>query len=277
VSGIVFAAVAPHGPIAVAETCTEEELAQAAATRAGFEELTRRFAAAAPETVMIATPHSIHVEGSMAVVLAATLEGAVAGSDGRTIMLECRTDRGLADLALSCLREADIPAVGASFGGNRLDEAVMPMDWGTLIPLWYLGGRDDPACAAVVVSPARDLSPQAHVEAGRALAQAAEQSGKRVAFVASADHGHAHADEGPYGYDPAAAEFDDNITRLVSDNRLEDLLELEPGLVERAAADSWWQLLMLHGVLGDGFRAELLSYEAPSYYGMLCAAFTPGR
>jgi aromatic ring-opening dioxygenase LigB subunit len=277
VSGIVFAAVAPHGPIAVAETCTEEELAQAAATRTGFEELARQFAAASPDAVIIATPHSIHVQGSMAVVLAAALEGAVAGSDGRTIMLECRTDRGLADLALSCLRDAGISAVGASFGGNRLDEAVMPMDWGTLIPLWYLGGRDDPACGAVVVSPARDLSPQAHVDAGRALAQAAERSGKRVAFVASADHGHAHAEEGPYGYDPAAAEFDDSITRLVSDNRLEDLLDLEPGLVERAAADSWWQLLMLHGALGDRFRAELLSYEAPSYYGMLCAAFTPGR
>ena len=54
------------------------------------------------------------------------------------------------------------------------------------------------------------------------------------------------------------------------------LAELDPDLVERAAADSWWQLLMLHGALGNGWRSELLSYEAPSYYGMLCAAFTPG-
>ena len=30
---------------------------------------------------------------------------------------------------------------------------------------------------------------------------------------------------------------------------------------------------MLHGALGDGFRAELLSYEAPTYFGMLTAAF----
>jgi aromatic ring-opening dioxygenase LigB subunit len=275
VGGIVFAAIAPHGPIAVAEACTDDELEQAAATRAGFEELSSRFESASPETVIVATPHSIHVQGSMAVVLAAELEGAVAGSDGRTIMLECRTDRELADLALSCLQEAGIPAVGASFGGNRLEEAVMPMDWGTLIPLWYLGARDEQACEAVVVSPARDLSPQTHVDAGRALAEAAERSGKRVAFVASADHGHAHAEEGPYGYDPAAKEFDQSVTGLVSANRLDDLLGLDPALVERAAADSWWQLLMLHGALGDRFSAELLSYEAPSYYGMLCAAFTP--
>jgi hypothetical protein len=37
-------------------------------------------------------------------------------------------------------------------------------------------------------------------------------------------------------------------------------------------------MLMLHGALaatGTSWRAELLSYEAPTYYGMLCAAFEP--
>jgi aromatic ring-opening dioxygenase LigB subunit len=34
-------------------------------------------------------------------------------------------------------------------------------------------------------------------------------------------------------------------------------------------------MLMLHGALGDGFDVELLSYECPTYFGMLCAAFAP--
>jgi len=33
---------------------------------------------------------------------------------------------------------------------------------------------------------------------------------------------------------------------------------------------------MLHGALDGAFGVELLSYEAPTYFGMLCAAFTPG-
>lgn len=272
---IVFGAIAPHGPIAVTEACTDEELALAAATRKGFEELARRCAAAAPEVVLVATPHSVHVQGAMAVVLSSQMEGAVSGTDGRTIALECEIDRELSALVLDTMQAAGVAAVGVSFGGNRLDEAVMPMDWGTLIPLWHLGSRGDPPLPAVVVSPARDLTPEAHVDAGRALADAAARSGKRVAFVASADHGHAHDADGPYGYDEAAAEYDGLVTRIVAENRLADLLELDPTFVERAAADSWWQLLMLHGALGDGWAAELLSYEAPSYYGMLCAAFTP--
>jgi hypothetical protein len=34
-------------------------------------------------------------------------------------------------------------------------------------------------------------------------------------------------------------------------------------------------LLMLHGAIGNGFDAELLSYEAPTYFGMLTAGFAP--
>ena len=272
---IVFGAIAPHGPIAVTEACTDEELELARATRNGFEELARRCAAAAPDVVLVATPHSVHVEGAMAVVLSSGMEGAVAGTDGRTIVLECEIDRELSALALDAIRSAGVAAVGVSFGGNRLEEAVMPMDWGTLIPLWQLGGRAEPPLRVVVVSPARDLTPEAHVVAGSALADAAARSRKRVVFVASADHGHAHSADGPYGYDPASAEYDACVTRIVGENRLVDLLELDPDFVERAAADSWWQLLMLHGALGAGWTSELLSYEVPSYYGMLCASFTP--
>jgi aromatic ring-opening dioxygenase LigB subunit len=275
VSGIVFGAVAPHGPIAVREACTDDELELAAATLAAFDELSERCAACEPEIIVVVTPHSVHVVGSMAVVLAARLEGAVAGTDGRTIMLECEIDRGLADLTLDSLRAAGVPVTGVSFGGNRREESVMPMDWGTLIPLWHLGARADPPVRAVIVSPARDLPAELHVNAGRALADAARKSGKRVAFVASADHGHAHTVDGPYGYDDAAGEYDGLVADLIGENRLGELVDVDPGLVERAAADSWWQLLMLHGALGSGWRAELLSYEAPSYYGMACASFTP--
>jgi aromatic ring-opening dioxygenase LigB subunit len=149
------------------------------------------------------------------------------------------------------------------------------MDWGVLIPVWAMGGRHEPPVPAVVVSPARDLSLKAHVRAGRALAHAAQASGKRVALIASADHGHAHDADGPYGFDPAAAEYDRQVVGLVQENRLEGLLDLDPAFVDAAKADSWWQMLMLHGALGEGWRAEFLSYEASTYFGMLCAAYAP--
>jgi aromatic ring-opening dioxygenase LigB subunit len=61
----------------------------------------------------------------------------------------------------------------------------------------------------------------------------------------------------------------------VRENRLARLLEVDPSFVATAQADSWWQMLVLHGATQDAFDAELLSYEAPTYFGMLCASFTP--
>ena len=61
------------------------------------------------------------------------------------------------------------------------------------------------------------------------------------------------------------------MREIVTGGQLERLLQLDPALVAAARADSWWQMLMLHGVLGKAARADLVSYEAPTYFGMLCA------
>ena len=258
---VVFGAIAPHGDPAFAET---------SATRAAFEELGRRLERAGPDVTVVFTPHNVHVEGAFAVVTAAKLAGSL---DELPVELEASVDRQLAAGVLVSLRESGLPAVGVSYGSNDELLAVMPLDWGALIPLWFLGGRNDEPRPTVVVSPARDLELADHVRAGAAVTAAC--TGRRAAVVASADHGHAHDPDGPFGFDPAAAEYDARVVDLVRDNRLRDALELEP-IVEAASADSLWQLLLLHGALGDDFDAELLSYECPTYFGMLCAAFEPG-
>ena len=170
------------------------------------------------------------------------------------------------ELAAAVLGALAVPAVGVSYGGNDPTEASMPLDWGALIPLWFV-----PRTPVVIMSPARDRSWAEHVNVGAALTAAT--GGRRVALIASADHGHAHDPDGPYGFDPAAKAYDEGIVELVRQGPLEGLLELDSALVDAAKADSLWQLLILHGALGDGFDAELLSYEAPTYYGMLCAAY----
>jgi aromatic ring-opening dioxygenase LigB subunit len=131
----------------------------------------------------------------------------------------------------------------------------------------------DPADRDVARLTRSDLSLERHAEAGRALAAAAAASDRRIAFVASADHGHAHDPDGPYGCDPASAEFDAAIVDAVRGNQLERILDLEDDFIERAKADSPWQLALLQGMVGGVAAGELLSYEAPTYFGMLCASY----
>ena len=128
----------------------------------------------------------------------------------------------------------------------------------------------------MLVAPARDLPLETLVEAGRVLASIASGLGRRVAFIASADHGHAHLKGGPYGYHASAKKYDTLVCKLVRSGALERLSEIPPELVEEAKADSWWQMLILHGAT-KGWRGRLISYEAPTYFGMLTASYSPPR
>ena len=266
---LVFAAIAPHG------TLPEAPVEGAEKTHEALAELGRRFDASRPEATIVFTPHNVHVARHFAVVQAGTLAGTLAEFDAPEVMLTCPVDVELASQAVVALHDAAIPVVGTSFGANDPGAATAPMDWGVLIPLWVMGGRSSPPVPAVVVSPALDRPIDEHVRSGEALASVARASEKRVALIASADHGHAHDADGPYGFDPAAAEYDAGVVELVRTGRLRGLLELDPAFVDAAKADSWWQMLMLHGALEDDWRGEFLSYEAPTYFGVLCAAYAP--
>jgi aromatic ring-opening dioxygenase LigB subunit len=269
--GLVFGCIAPHGSIAIAEWCTPAQRPLAAATRAAFEELGRRFDAAKPDVTVIFTPHHVHVEKHMAVVVSGAMHGALEGGATR-VELRAKVDRDLALELRDRLADAGVPVVGVSYGANDAAAAVTPMDWATQIPIHFMGREEVPI---VMIAPARDLSWDLHLAAGRAIAGVAAASNKRVALVASCDHGHAHDPKGPYGFSPASQVFDDRVVELVKRNALGELMSFDPALVAEAKADSFWQMLLLHGAIGDRWRADFLSYEAPTYFGMLCAAFAP--
>ncbi len=270
---LVFAAIAPHGGIAIAEACSPDERELAVVTRAGMVELGRRFTVSKPDLVIVATPHNVHISDALAVVVAARIKGRLNGVTP-PIELDVPSDLNLAWGLLESMAAASLPAAAVSFGSNDPSTAVAPMDWGVLIPLWFMGGRHDPPLPAIIVTPARELSASDHVRAGAAIAAAAASSDHRVAFIASADHGHAHQEDGPYGFHPAAKEYDSLVCELVRTNRLDRLTEISREQVELAKADSWWQMLMLHGATA-GWQGTLVSYEAPTYFGMLTAAYAP--
>jgi len=256
---VVFAAIAPHGGPVFDQPD--------APTRRGMEELGRRFAAAEPEAAIVLTPHGLHVDGHFAVVRSAALDGdAAQWTDTDTSY----AGPGEPELADACIRElqADgLPALGITFGSTAAGASTMPLDWGAAIPLWFM------RAPAVVVTPCRALTNDEHVRAGGALARAT--GARRIALIASADHGHGHSEDGPYGFVAESAPYDDRIVELVRANELGELVDVDPSWAVTAKADSFWQLLMLHGAIGDGYDVELLSYEVPTYFGMLTASYAP--
>src|SRR5436305_10771415 len=122
-SGIVFAAIAPHGGIAIAEACSADEVDVAAATRHGMEVLGRRFDAAKPETIVVATPHNVHIAGTLGVIVAGRVAGRLTGAPP-SVALDLPTDTDLAWRILGHVGAEGLPSIGVSFGGNDPTTAV---------------------------------------------------------------------------------------------------------------------------------------------------------
>jgi aromatic ring-opening dioxygenase LigB subunit len=265
---LVFGAIAPHGSQIIPELAPTPE--EAAGTRAAMLTLERRLAAHAPETIIVLTPHGIRIDGAMCISTAYRAEGSLAPQ----VAVDFAVDRELAEaIAVESAAEG-VPVARATYGASAGPACCIPLDWGAVIPLWFMGHRYQPKPQVVVICPSRSLSREQMVAFGRAIGRAAEFSSKRIALIASADQAHAHQEGGPYGFHPAAAEYDRQMCEAVREGNLLSLLETDPALVEAAKPDSLWQMLILAGALQvRPLQGELLHYEVPTYFGMLTAAY----
>ena len=127
----------------------------------------------------------------------------------------------------------------------------------------------------VIVTPSREIPLRQNMEFGRVIGKLAEQKKrKRFVFVASADQAHTHAKSGPYGFSSAASRYDMLVVEAIEKNRFRSIMNLDSRLVKKAKPDSLWQMAMLVGIAEEvRMKPRLLSYEVPTYYGMICAGF----
>jgi aromatic ring-opening dioxygenase LigB subunit len=273
---VVFACIAPHGAEAIPELAGDM-LEAFAETRRGMEQLAAEMKQDKPDTIVLATPHNLRLEGTIGVVTT-EFTGGTLEANNNTVKLRCKCDRQLAKQILENAKKQGVPVVGANYGASEGEASCMPMDWGTLIPLWFLIGQDEAGPSVVIVTPSREIPLQSLVRFGRVVAETAEFSGRKIAFVASADQGHAHEAKGPYGFHLASAKYDEEVKNAVLKNDLAPLLSLPPQFIEDAKPDSLWQLAMLQGIMEHTeMVGRLLSYQVPTYFGLLCAVYLPKK
>jgi aromatic ring-opening dioxygenase LigB subunit len=228
-----------------------------------------------PEVIVIASPHNLRLQKHIGVVTSEYTSGKVVEGK-KEIRLRARCDVEFAMKVVAGAEAKGLPVVSANYGALEGPASDLPMDWGTLIPLWFVLRGTGLKSGVVIVTPSRGIPLSQNFRFGEAVAEAAQAEKKRVAFVASADQAHAHSKDGPYGFDSRAAEYDRRVADAIRTGRLRSIMRMEPRFVEGARPDSLWQMTMLAGAISVvPMKGELLSYQVPTYYGMLCASFRP--
>jgi len=276
--GIVYACIAPHGAEIIPKLAGSQ-LETFDKTRCGMERLTEQMKKYDPTTIVIATPHGLRLTNSIGVVTSEYCEGSLQ-NNRKSVRLRFRCDRELAFEILVKSKKTKLPIIGVNFGTDEGPSSSMPMDWGTLIPLWFLSQpkKNRKKLKIVVVTPSREILLSDLVDFGKAIADVVEKSTRKVAFVASADQGHAHDKNGPYGFNQASAKYDKLVLDAVKENNFNGLLSLSNQFLKDAKPDSLWQIAILVGILDSiPMKGQIFSYQAPTYYGMLCAGFEPTK
>jgi aromatic ring-opening dioxygenase LigB subunit len=285
---LVAAAMMPHGFALIPELT--DGAAGTLATAAAMEEIGRRFSEAGVEAIVLVGPHGTRVDGAMCVMDVGRAAGTL-WQDKRFVEMNAPCDRPLIAEILAASSEAGIPVAAAGFGGNRPDQSVAPLDWGALVPLWFVGHdanlagsgtvlsptpETDLGPPVVLITPARSLPRDTMVDFGHTLGSIFADDSRRIGFIASCDWAHTHTEDGPYGAHPKASEVDAKVVAAVRENDLHALAELPEQDATDAAIDGLWQTLILAGILdGSPCEVEFLSYEVPSYFGMIVAAYAP--
>ena len=263
----VFACIAPHGGEIIPELQGSDP-ERMALTRASMLKLGEYMQVANPDYIIVLTPHGTRINGRFSIVDSERMEGSWEENNA-IFRMEKQVARDLArEINAEALRN-NIPASTINFGTSEGPISCLPLDWGAIVPLRFM-----PDVPIVVITPSRDLSFKQHIEFGGILQKAVEKSTERVGLIASCDWAHAHDEHGPYGYHPAAKQFDEQAVELIISNQLEKMAEFEAAFIDAAKPDGIWQTLILAGAIPIEERnVEFLSYEVPTYFGLICAGY----
>ena len=263
---VVAAFAVPHPPLIVPGVGHGRER-DISATVAAYEEVARRVADLAPDTLVISSPHTTSYLDYLHISPGPGARGDFADFGDRADGSEVTYDEEFVRELASAAEAVGIPA------GTR-GERDARLDWGVLVPLHFIQAR----CRGfrVVRMGLAGFSPLEHYRLGTLVQQTAARLGRRVVYVASGDLSHKLAADGPYGFVPDGPVFDEAVCDALSTGDFLSLLAMDPGLCERVAECGLRSFQIMAGALdGTPVRAELLSHEGPLGVGYGVAAFTP--
>ncbi len=232
-----------------------------------------------PEVILLASPHNLRIDGQIGIITSEWLEGTWWNNDKtESVHLKHKCDREYGKLICERMKKENLPVVSVNYGAAGGDFSAMKMDWGTLIPLWYINKKyyeeNKEVPSVVLITPSREIPWDNLVQMGTILNGLSISNGKKAVYIASCDHGHAHDPNGPYGFHPASKVFDGQICEMIKNNNLDKLLDLSDEFIDQAKPDSFWQMLILLGILQTtDLRNDICVYECPEYYGMIVASF----
>ena len=261
---IVFSGIAPHPPLLVPEV-GGSRIEQVADSQSALREFSRRLVDTNPETVVVISPHSPLDPRMFTARSTAELAGDFRDFSAPGVSLTFLNDLEMLDAIelASAIEGVELKKLNRNY----------PLDHGALVPLYYL--HEAGWQGRVVVIGFTHQSNEKHLAFGRAIAKAADAINRKVAVVASGDLSHRLIVDGPYEYEPTAHLFDEQIVDAIARGDSSGVINIDPGLRDRAGECGYRSIVIALGCVGANLRDhQVLSYEGPFGVGYMVAVLT---
>lgn len=261
---VALAALVPHPPILLPQIGQGRER-EAAATLAAYAHLRACLKNSGAQRILLIATHGI-VTLHRFHLLAGPLKTSLARFDAPQISIDLPTDQPFNDLLLETARQRGIPLSPTPFWEESDHSACVPLtllDAQSLqLPLAVVGISFLPAAA--------------HLELGRAIADAIHRDGTPTAVIASGDGAHTLAQNSPSGFHPRARAFQDQFDRALAELDSNTLLDLDENLRQAVDESVVSPASVLLGITESRpARAKILSAEAPWGVAYTAAQITP--
>ncbi len=264
--GIIAGFMVPHPPMIVPDIGRGSE-AQVAGTTAAYERVADEIAALAPETIVITSPHSIMYADYFHISPGKSAVGSFAGFRAPGVRFNEEYDTELVKEICRLADEEDFPA-------GTLGERDRELDHGTMVPLWFI--RNKYEGGKIVRIGLSGLPLTDHYRLGMMIREAAENTGRRVVFVASGDLSHKLQDYGPYGYTPEGPEYDGRIMDVMGRGAFGELLDFDSAFCDKAAECGHRSFVIMGGAFdGTAVKSERLVHQDVTGVGYGICTFYP--
>jgi len=258
---IIFSCFVPHSPLLIPEI-GKENLDKFKKTIEAYKQLEHELYSSNPDTIILISSHASTENKAFTINQQPGLEVDFKNFGDLITKLEFTNDFALG-YKIKESSETTLPIILTS---NKT------LDYGTGVPLFLLSKKLKNT--KIISIGYGDLSSEQHIEFGKIIKEEINKSDKRVGIIASGDLSHRLHQDSPDGYSPRAQEFDQTIIKLLQENKVEDIINLDKELIKEAGECGYRSLLILLGIIQNiNFKAEKLSYEAPFDIGYLVENF----
>ncbi|MFA7410713.1 MAG: AmmeMemoRadiSam system protein A [Tissierellaceae bacterium] len=258
---VLGAAIYPHPPIIMEEIGKGEER-KASKTLEGVKALSRFIKEKSPTTIIVITPHGPIFRDAVAISTDPDLYGHFGNFGYRQIQFSYENNIPLVKKIINNAMEEDIMVATVDEDLSRSYNIDRDLDHGSLVPLYFVD-KEYKDFKLIHISygilPPRDL-----FRFGKAIKRAVLESVEDIIVLASGDLSHKLSPQGPYEYSPYGKEFDQRIVAIIGEGRLEDLIDFDLELAEKAGECGLRSFMIMAGILDNcRIRPQVLSYEGP--------------